>query len=155
PMTNKLCFEALDHSLRDILRKTRHDTYETPFGNMTMVFGGDFQQVLLVIPKGSRQDIVSASLKQSYLWDHCKIMKLTANIRLVVGVSPEDVCEIREFAKCILKVRDRELGEANDGEVSIDVPEELLIDAVHDPVTSVIEFTYPNLLNNINDPSYF
>ncbi|GKF60669.1 ATP-dependent DNA helicase PIF1-like protein, partial [Tanacetum coccineum] len=54
PMTNKICFETLDRSLRDVLRKTRYDTCETPFGNMTMVFGGDFRQVLLVILKGSR-----------------------------------------------------------------------------------------------------
>nr|GEV00799.1 putative PIF1 DNA helicase/replication protein A1-like protein [Tanacetum cinerariifolium] len=73
PITNKLCFEALDRTLRDVLRRTR----------------------------------------------------------------------------------DRELGEANDGEVSIDVPEELLIDAVEDSVTSIIDFTYPNLLNNINSSSYF
>ncbi|GJW10927.1 ATP-dependent DNA helicase PIF1 [Tanacetum coccineum] len=135
PMTNKLCFEALDRTLRDVLRRTR--------------------QVLPVIPKGSRQDIVNAYLKQSYLWDHCKVLKLTTNMRLTVGASPEDVCEIRDFAEWILKVEDGELGEANDGEVSIDVPEELLIDAVDDPVTSIIDFTYPNLLDNINDPSYF
>nr|GEU36289.1 replication protein A 70 kDa DNA-binding subunit B [Tanacetum cinerariifolium] len=55
----------------------------------------------------------------------------------------------------ILKVKDGELGEANDGEVLIHVPEELLIDAVDDPVTSIIDFTYPNLLNNINNSSYF
>nr|GFA38487.1 ATP-dependent DNA helicase PIF1-like [Tanacetum cinerariifolium] len=53
------------------------------------------------------------------------------------------------------KVGDEELGEANDGEMSIDVPEELLIDAVDDPVTSIIDFTYPNLLNDINNPTYF
>nr|GEW57388.1 hypothetical protein [Tanacetum cinerariifolium] len=155
PMTNNLCFEALDWTLRNVLCRTRYDTCETPFGNMPMVFGGDFRQVLPVIPKGSRQDIVNASLKQSYLWDHCKVLKLTANMRLTVGASPEDVCEIRDFAEWILKVGDRELGEANDGEVSIDVPEELLIDLVDDPVTSIIDFTYPNLLNNINNPSYF
>ncbi|GJR41509.1 ATP-dependent DNA helicase PIF1-like protein [Tanacetum coccineum] len=120
PMTNKLCFEALDRSLRDVLHRIRYDTCETPFGNMTMLFGGDFRQVLPVIPKGSRQDIVSASLKQYYLWDHCKVLKLTANMRLTVYASPEDVCEIREFAEWILKVGDGELGEANDGEVSID-----------------------------------
>ncbi|GKA16514.1 ATP-dependent DNA helicase PIF1-like protein [Tanacetum coccineum] len=76
-------------------------------------------------------------------------------MRLTVGASLEDVCKIREFTEWILKVRDRELGEAKDGEVSIDVPEELLIDAVDDPITSIIEFTYPDLLNNINYPSYF
>nr|GEU43597.1 hypothetical protein [Tanacetum cinerariifolium] len=50
---------------------------------------------------------------------------------------------------------DRELGEANDGDVLIDVFEELLIYVVDDPVTSITDFTYPNLLNNINNPSYF
>ncbi|GJZ11120.1 ATP-dependent DNA helicase PIF1-like protein [Tanacetum coccineum] len=53
PMANKHCFEALDRSLRDILRKNRYGTCEQPFGNMTMVFGGDFRQVLRVIQKGS------------------------------------------------------------------------------------------------------
>nr|GEU99795.1 ATP-dependent DNA helicase PIF1-like [Tanacetum cinerariifolium] len=76
-------------------------------------------------------------------------------MRLTVGASPEDVCEIRDFGEWILKVRDGELGEANDEEVSIDVPEELLIDAVDDPVTSIIDFTYPKLLNNINNLSHF
>ncbi|GKD35441.1 ATP-dependent DNA helicase PIF1-like protein, partial [Tanacetum coccineum] len=83
---------------------------------MKMVFGGEIRQVLLVIPKGSRQDIVSASLKQSYLWDHYNVLKLTANMRLTVGACPEDVTEIQEFAEWILKVRDDELGEPNDGE---------------------------------------
>ncbi|GKC38809.1 ATP-dependent DNA helicase PIF1-like protein, partial [Tanacetum coccineum] len=50
-------------------------------------------QVLSVMPKGSLQDIVSASLKQSYLWDHCKVLKLTKNMRLTVGARPEDVPE--------------------------------------------------------------
>ncbi|GJZ38006.1 ATP-dependent DNA helicase PIF1-like protein, partial [Tanacetum coccineum] len=97
PMANKLCFEALDRSLRNILRQNRYDTCEEPFGNMMMVFGGDFRQVLPVVPKGSRQDIVSASLKESYLWDHCNVLKLTANMRLTVGARPEDVSEIQEF----------------------------------------------------------
>ncbi|GJR11219.1 homeodomain-like protein [Tanacetum coccineum] len=43
----------------------------------------------------------------------------------------------------------------NDGEVSIDVPDKILIDADDDPVTSIIDFTYPNILDNIDDVSYF
>ncbi|GJY08491.1 ATP-dependent DNA helicase PIF1-like protein [Tanacetum coccineum] len=91
---------------------------------MIMVFDSDFRHVLLVIPKGLRQDIVN-------------------------------VTEIREFAEWILKVRDGELGEANDGEVDIDVPEEILIDEADDHVYSIMDFTYPNILDNKNDPSYF
>ncbi|GJY27291.1 ATP-dependent DNA helicase PIF1-like protein [Tanacetum coccineum] len=52
------------------------------------------------------QDIISASLKQSYLWDHCKVLKLTKNMRLTVGARPEDVTEIHEFAEWILKFGD-------------------------------------------------
>nr|GEV49836.1 ATP-dependent DNA helicase PIF1-like [Tanacetum cinerariifolium] len=72
-------------------------------------------------------------------------------MRLTIDASPKDVCEIQDVAKWILKVGDGELGEANDREVSIDVPEELLIYAVDDPVTSVIDITYPDLLNNIKN----
>ncbi|PWA57814.1 hypothetical protein CTI12_AA405650 [Artemisia annua] len=36
PMTNKLCFEALDCSLRDMIRKSRYDDCQTPFGSMTV-----------------------------------------------------------------------------------------------------------------------
>ncbi|GJW83214.1 ATP-dependent DNA helicase PIF1-like protein [Tanacetum coccineum] len=53
PKTHKHYFEALDRSLRDVLRKSKHDTMDTPFGNMTVVFGGDFRQVQPVISKGS------------------------------------------------------------------------------------------------------
>ncbi|GKA55237.1 ATP-dependent DNA helicase PIF1-like protein [Tanacetum coccineum] len=42
-----------------------------------------------------------------------------------------------------------------DGEVSIDLPEEFLIDAADDPLTSIIDLTYPNILDTINDSSYF
>nr|GEV64161.1 hypothetical protein [Tanacetum cinerariifolium] len=155
PTANKYYFEALDRSLRDILRKNRYETCEQPFGNMKMVFDGDFRQVLLVNLKGSRQDIVSASLKQSYLWDHCKVLKLTKNMRLTMGTRLEDVIEIREFVEWILKVEDGELGEEKDGDVDIDVSEEILIDEADDPVFSIIDFTYPNILDNINDPSHF
>ncbi|GKD50848.1 transposase, Ptta/En/Spm, transposase, Tnp1/En/Spm-like protein, partial [Tanacetum coccineum] len=96
PMANKLCFEALDHSLRDILRKNRYDTCQQTFGNMMMVFGSDYGQVHPVIPKGSRQDIVSTSLKEPYLWDHCNVLKLTANMRLTMGTRRKnryDTCQ--------------------------------------------------------------
>ncbi|GKD32852.1 RNA-directed DNA polymerase, eukaryota, nucleotide-binding alpha-beta plait domain protein [Tanacetum coccineum] len=76
-------------------------------------------------------------------------------MRLTVGAHPKDVTKIREFTEWILKVKDGELGEHYDGEVSIDQPGEILINAVDNPVTSIIDFTYPNILYTINDPSYF
>ena len=77
---------------------------------------------------------------------------LTVNMRLTVGSCPEDVSEISEFAEWILNVG--ELGGPNEEEVSIDVPEEILIDATDDPIASIIHFTYPNILDNMHDPAY-
>lgn len=54
PMMHKYCFEALDRSMRDIMRFLNPLSLETPFGGKTIVFGGDFRQILHVIPKGSR-----------------------------------------------------------------------------------------------------
>jgi hypothetical protein len=37
------------------------------FGGKIMVFGGDFQQIVLVVPKGRQKNIISALLFQSHL----------------------------------------------------------------------------------------
>jgi len=54
---------------------------ELPFEGKTVVFGGDFRQVLPVIRRGSRAQIVSASLQMSYLWDSMRHLKLVCNMR--------------------------------------------------------------------------
>jgi hypothetical protein len=43
PMENKICFEALDRTLRDILRHKNENSSKNPFGGMTVVLGGDFR----------------------------------------------------------------------------------------------------------------
>jgi hypothetical protein len=42
---------------------------------------GDFRQVFPVIPRGSHADIVSASIKNSYLWESIEVFRLSENIR--------------------------------------------------------------------------
>ncbi|CAH9106758.1 unnamed protein product, partial [Cuscuta europaea] len=51
-MLHKYCFEALDRSMRDIMRFSCPNSLHMPFGGKTIVFGGDFRQVLPVIPQG-------------------------------------------------------------------------------------------------------
>jgi len=82
PMANRKCFEALDKSLREILIFNNDKSDKKPFGGMTVVLGGDFRQILPVIPKGRREHIVNASIKRSYLWNHFEIYELTENMRL-------------------------------------------------------------------------
>nr|GEV41951.1 ATP-dependent DNA helicase PIF1-like [Tanacetum cinerariifolium] len=54
-------------------------------------------------------------------------------MRLTGDSRPENVSAISEFAEWILKVEDRMLGEANDGEDEIHIPEEILLDEDDDP----------------------
>lgn len=77
PMTQKYCFEALDKSLRDILQLSDAANSERPFVGNVIVFGGDFRQILLVIPRGIRHEIVFSTINSSYLWDFCKVLRLT------------------------------------------------------------------------------
>ncbi|KAI5391889.1 hypothetical protein KIW84_076621 [Lathyrus oleraceus] len=75
PMTNKNCLEALDRSLQDICSNN------APFGGKVLIMGGDFRQVLPVVRKSTKAQIISACIVQSHLWNHTKISRLCQNIR--------------------------------------------------------------------------
>ena len=76
-MNNKYCFEALDHTLQDIC-----NCDSSLYGGLTVVHGGDFQQILPVIIKGNKEDIIDASLQQSHLWNSMNIITLHQNMHL-------------------------------------------------------------------------
>lgn len=98
PMMHKHCFEALDRSMRNVLRFCNPKYLEMPFGGKTIVFGRDFQRILPVIPKGSRQDIVIATINASYLWLSCKVLRLTKNMRLQSSSSNSDYEKLKQFS---------------------------------------------------------
>ena len=54
--------ESVDRTLYDLLNRNQ------PFGGITIIFGGDFRQILPVIQHGSREQIVPATLTYSNLW---------------------------------------------------------------------------------------
>jgi hypothetical protein len=66
--------KAVDCTLQDI--RSNH----WPFGGITIVFGGDFQQTLPIIPKGTKEDILLATIQQSYLWQHVSLLQLRVNM---------------------------------------------------------------------------
>lgn len=83
PMMHKHYFEALDRTMRYLLRFAYPLSGEDTFGGKTFFyFGGDYRHILPVVPKGTKQHIVSATINSSYLWSICKVMRLTKNLRL-------------------------------------------------------------------------
>ncbi|KAK9724458.1 hypothetical protein RND81_05G073600 [Saponaria officinalis] len=154
PMTHKYSFEALDRSLKDVMRVVDERNATEPFGGKVVVFGGNFRQTLPVVPKGSRADIVHASLCSSYLWTSCKVLTLIRNMRLKVGSSSNNVDDIKKFSEWILKIRDGLAGAPNDGEVDIEFSNDVLIQHVTDPIASLVDVTYPRLQSELWNPSY-
>ncbi|XP_071740008.1 uncharacterized protein [Rutidosis leptorrhynchoides] len=58
PMIQKYAFEALDKTLRDILGAQDETNRTRLFGGMPILLGGDVRQILPVIPKGKRQEVL-------------------------------------------------------------------------------------------------
>ncbi|XP_021833938.1 uncharacterized protein LOC110773721 [Prunus avium] len=109
-----------------------------------MIFGGDFRQVLPVIPKGTKSELFQASVVKASFWSQVKILKLRQNMR-----SRND----QQFSQFLLRVGDGE--EPVVGDDMIRVPKCLVIPWENE--LSINEFIYqvfPNLEDHINDASY-
>ncbi|KAL4598101.1 hypothetical protein ACB092_11G035000 [Castanea dentata] len=150
PMAHRNCFEAVDRSLRDILRFSNLNSAETSFGGKTVVLGGDFRQILPVISKGRREQIVEASINKSSLWNSCKVFILTINMRLTQN--PGDIAA-REFAEWILKIGDGELSNCED-ETLIEIPHDLLIQPGAHPFNDIVKAAYPDFDTKFNNSKY-
>ncbi|XP_022889075.1 uncharacterized protein LOC111404512 [Olea europaea var. sylvestris] len=61
PMVNRCAVESVNKMLRDITN------CNLPFGGKVIVLGGNFRQILPVVPKGNKEDIIKASMIYSYL----------------------------------------------------------------------------------------
>ena len=93
PMQHRHVAEAVDRTLKDILNQPDH-----PFGGITVAWRGDFQQTLLVVPKGSMEEIVAACIQRSPLWHpYVTVLHLTENM-CVDRSNPDSV----QFANWLL-----------------------------------------------------
>ncbi|XP_076887845.1 uncharacterized protein LOC143538105 [Bidens hawaiensis] len=97
----------------------------------------------------------SANTSEALFGGKCKVLKLTKNMRLTVGCRSLDVENIKEFADWLLDIGQGSVGGPNDGELVIDIPEDLLILNSVDPIGDLIRFVYPNILDIFNELTYF
>jgi len=154
-MMNKLCFQAFDRTLREIIRARNEDNADKPFGGKVVVLDGDFRQILPIVRKGSRYDIVNSSINYSDLLQYCIVLKLSQNMRLKSVVSNESAINIKEFANWILKIGDRNMNLNESGEVNISIPINLLIQESETPLLSFVKFVYGGLIDNIMTLGFF
>ncbi|XP_015954983.1 uncharacterized protein LOC107479353 [Arachis duranensis] len=154
PMISKYCYEALDKCLGDILRCSNSYNAHLPFVGKVVVFGRDFRQIFLVIPRGSMQDIIQSSINSSYSWHNCKVLKLTKNMRLSLGEN-NNIQELRNFAEWLLKICDGLAGDTTDGESIVYIPSDILVKNSDTALDDFIDFVCPDILSNLSAENYF
>jgi hypothetical protein len=123
--------------LQDVLENKK------PFGGITVLFGGDFRQTLPVVPRGSRHQILDASLRKSKLWRHVKMYFLKKNMRL------DQTPESEAFAKYLLKVG---AGKNSNPDGTITLYPEM---RCGDTVDSLIDAIYPGIAEGAKPDAYF
>ncbi|XP_010451099.1 PREDICTED: uncharacterized protein LOC104733194 [Camelina sativa] len=152
PMAHKHAFEAVDRTIRDLMALDDETALNKPFGGKTVLLGGDFRQILPVVPQGSRQDTVQASLNRSHLWSACQIYKLTINMRL----NKSDAA----FAAWILKVGDGNSMSAttnpedhSDG-CRIAIEECLMLPPAGNQLEAISTAAYPGFCRSFKEANY-
>ena len=141
PMTNKLAFEAMDRTLRDLTGKDR------PMGGMCMLLCGDLRQILPVIQGGNRGYIVDFCLKKFFLWDHVIVKHLHTNMR--VHLHGDEAAG--EFASQLLAIGDGKYPVDTSPDI-IQLPENIgtFVCGVEELVAKV----YPDLLSNFRNMAW-
>ncbi|KAI3857726.1 hypothetical protein MKX03_007149 [Papaver bracteatum] len=156
-MMNINDLEVVQRTLADLMIEKNNG--KVLFGKNTLVLGGDFRQILLVIEEGSREEIVSASISRSKLWKYFKVFELTENMRLLTGDASVDKREeIKEFSNWVLDVGNVKLPEISlDGSKDTDwvqIPSDLLIKCEENFIETIVDSMYPDLIINMLDKKY-
>ena len=129
PMQHRHVMEAVDRTFRDLRNSDK------PFGGLTVVFGGDFQQILPVVIKGARPQVVGACLQRSRLWSDITVLHLHQNMHLNTHIQEE-----ANFAKWQLEVGH---GEHTDDAFNIPLPQQFW--CPQNTVDSLIHSIYPDI----------
>ena len=84
--------KVVDILLRDITPINR------PFGGKFMLLGGDLRQILPVVLKAGREQIVQEKMKNSPLWCHFRTFQLGTNMRAIQDET------YRDFSDWLLRI---------------------------------------------------
>uniref|UniRef100_A0A8C4NE54 ATP-dependent DNA helicase n=1 Tax=Eptatretus burgeri TaxID=7764 RepID=A0A8C4NE54_EPTBU len=124
---------------------------EEPFGGITMVFSGDWRQILTIVPHSSRIDIVGRCFKSSYLWRKVQIFRLTVNMRIMQGAGEEQ--DESDFAKFLLDLGEGKIPvNPEKGEFAIELREPLILPG--EKLQDIVTWVYEDLHNNITNPKW-
>ena len=118
--------KAVDILLRDITQIPR------PFGGKFVFLGGDFRQVLPVVPRAGREEIVQDSIKTSHLWHHFHQFQLVTNMRAARDQT------YRQFSEWLLRIGTGD--EPHDDNDQVTLPQDIMAESME----KMLNFVYPS-----------
>ncbi|XP_038050812.1 ATP-dependent DNA helicase PIF1-like [Patiria miniata] len=124
---------------------------QKPFGGITMVFSGDWRQILTVVPHGNRTEIVGRCLKSSYLWRNVKILRLTHNMRIRQAAGQQQ--DEAHFADYLLNLGEGKISVVpEEGEFAIELNKSLTLPS--DTLKDIVNWVYEDIHTNFANPTW-
>ncbi|GAA0183205.1 hypothetical protein LIER_30665 [Lithospermum erythrorhizon] len=137
PMADKSIIEALNNLLQELCEN------KLIFGGRLVVFGGDFRQVLPVVPRGTRKEQVEASVVTCTLWNHFIKLRLTDNMR-----ARDDP----GFINFLMRIGNGEEPTNDNGKIAIPRPMLIPYTSVEQSLELLIAYVYPQMEMFQSDP---
>ena len=132
--------QAVNVLLRDITQINK------PFGGKFMFLGGDFRQVLPVVPRAGREQTVQQCIINSHLWRHFHQCRLVTNMRAVHDET------YRQFSDWLLRIGTGD--EPHDHHDQVTLPQEIVTESLQDMISFVYPQTQPGHQHLMHDPVY-
>ncbi|CAN1239227.1 ATP-dependent DNA helicase PIF1, partial [Linum grandiflorum] len=125
-------------------------------GGKSVLLGGDFRKILLVITNGSRGDNLAACFTRSYLWNHCILRELHANMRINDSeVNRNQHFHGMSFSNWVFALGDEKFGNIQSSTSShndrIQLPQQFVLPASPNPIVARV---YPNIYNSYQNVAY-
>ncbi len=143
-MGDRYVFECIDRSLRDVRKDNR------PFGGMCVVLAGDFRQILPVLPRGKRPQIVGLTIKRSdVIWPVVQPLHMVTNMRaqLAGGQVAEHADFLLQLGEGLLE---RHTNEPLYGEFRVRIPDRYLM-AEDQGLEQLIDFVFEGFMDTGDD----
>jgi hypothetical protein len=131
PMVHRHAVEAVERTLADIMAAEDPANKNKLFGGKIIVFAGDFRQILPVVKKGNRPQIVSAAICRSRIWNSIIQLRLTENMRIQTAenVSAD---ELKNYSQWLLDIGEGKFEQVQFPDAMVvQGDEEVLVDKVY------------------------
>ena len=107
-MAHKYIFKAVELLISECMafKNSNKQNNNRKFGGKIMIFGGDFRQVLPVVKRGNRSEVVNATIKKTDFWHQVTKLKLIENMRIKSAAANQgkETSQLNKFSEYLLAI---------------------------------------------------